>query len=131
VIDVQMGLNDVPNRVRPDVEAAQLGSAVLSLGHPDLEKVRQRPPMGAGIVSDRQRIAAVDDDIPLRVAHQKEWHRNHDACEPERAALEQVELDAAHHALIVWRHRSTVGNAASGLTTLTRISCVAAFRDWG
>jgi hypothetical protein len=56
-----------------------------------------------GVASDRQRVAAVDQDVPLRMADQEERHRYLDAPEAERAAVEQIKRNAARHSAILCR----------------------------
>jgi len=88
VVDVQVRLHDVANRVRRDAELAQLRHAVLRLGHMHAELIREHAPVRAGISGDREWIAAVDDDITLGVADQEERHRDLDPFGLERAATE-------------------------------------------
>jgi hypothetical protein len=88
MVDVQVGLNDVSNRIALDTEPAELGYAVLRLTHADAKHVRQRAPVGARVASDRQRIAAVDHDVPRRVADKEERHRYLHPTSLERAAAE-------------------------------------------
>jgi hypothetical protein len=101
VIDVQMSLHHVANRVRPDPEPPQLGDAVLLLGHVDLELVRERAPMRVRVAGDRQRIAPVDEDVSLRVADQEERHRHLDSTEAKRAAVEHIQRRASRHGSIL------------------------------
>jgi hypothetical protein len=88
MVHVQVGLNDVSNRIAPDAEPAELSHAVLRLAHADAKDVRQRAPVGARIASNRQWIAAVDHDVPRRVADQEERHRHLHPTSLERAAAE-------------------------------------------
>ena len=68
VVHVQVRLHDMSHRGGVGPEPLQLGDAVILLGHVDLEDVGERAEVGVRISRDRQRIAAVDDDVPLRVA---------------------------------------------------------------
>jgi hypothetical protein len=57
--------------------------------------------MSMSVASDRQWVPAVNHDVSPRVADEKERHWDLDAAEPERAAVEQKELNAARHRAIL------------------------------
>jgi hypothetical protein len=101
VVHVQVRLHDMSDRGGVGADAFQLSDAVVVLGHVNLEHVRERAEVRAGISRDRQRIAAVDDDVPLRVAEQEERDRHLEAGEHQRAAGEQLELEAVGHRAIL------------------------------
>ena len=101
VVHVEVRLHDMSHRGGVGAEPLQLGDAVILLGHVNLEDVGERAEVGVRISRDRQRIAAVDDDVPLRVAEQEERDRHLEAGEHQRAAGEQVELEAVGHRAIV------------------------------
>ena len=101
VVHVQVRLHDMTDRGGVDAEPLQLGDAVILLGHVNLEDVCERAEVRVRISRDRQRIAAVDDDVSLRVAEQEERDRHLEAGEHQRAAGEQVELEAVGHRAIL------------------------------
>jgi hypothetical protein len=63
VIDVQVSLHDVANRLGLDAKPMQLRGTVLLLGHVDFEMVGKRPPMFVGVTSNRHRVTAVNHNV--------------------------------------------------------------------
>jgi hypothetical protein len=63
--------------------------------------------MGMRVASDRHWIAAVDHDVSLGVADEKERHGHLETPETERPAREQVQRKTARHDAILGRHLST------------------------
>ena len=72
VVDVEVGLDDVRYRPGLHAEPLELRGAVLVLAHVHFEDVRQPTPVCAGIAGDGQRVTAVDDHVPLRMAEEEE-----------------------------------------------------------
>ena len=96
VVHVQVGLDDVAHRAWVD-DSADLRRAVLVFGHMDPELVDERAPVGARVLRDRERVAAVDDDVAVGVADQEVRDRHLDVADDQRAAVEQVQF--ARHRL--------------------------------
>ena len=102
VVDVQVGLHDVADRLRRDAERAQLGGAVLLLGHAYLGT---GPPARPSARVRRARPPA--DCRRRRRRRPRGWRIKKNGTGTstpprlERAAAEQVELDPVPHAPIV------------------------------
>ena len=94
VIEVEVRLDDVGDLARVDAQSGDLGGTVLLLGHVRDEDVGQATQVGMRVASDRERIAAVDDRVAVGMADQEEGHRDRDAVQGERSAVEQVDLHA-------------------------------------